>query len=78
MFNHASKRAVLFRIAVLVAIQSFSGVSFAQTERVNRARQVSTAPAAEATLILNEQFLNSFRAAQGLKERVGMTAHASA
>jgi hypothetical protein len=46
-------------VALLISAQSFSPSAFAQGERATRVRQTS-APAAEATVTLNEQFLNSF------------------
>lgn len=47
-------------LALIIITQSFSQAAFAQAERASRTRQVSAAPAAEATVTLNEQFLNSF------------------
>lgn len=46
-------------VALIVFSQGFNLSVFAQAERSSRPRQTS-APAAEATVILNEQFLNSF------------------
>ncbi|HEY0386251.1 MAG TPA: hypothetical protein VGC64_09585 [Pyrinomonadaceae bacterium] len=53
------KLAQTCAIALLFFSQGFALSVVAQTERPSRARQAS-APAAEATLTLNEQFLNSF------------------
>jgi hypothetical protein len=54
------KLASVLIAALLISAQSFSLSAFAQGERSTRARQATSAPAAEATVTLNEQFLNSF------------------
>lgn len=53
-------RLVFLSIALIVSGQCALSSAFAQAERASRARQADAAPAAEATLTLNEQFLNSF------------------
>lgn len=45
--------------AVLIAHDFSTARAFAQTQEVSRARQVAAPPPAEATVILNEQFLNT-------------------
>lgn len=54
---------------LIIAILSLSAASFAQ-ESATRGRRVANAPAAEATVTVNEQFLNSFLTAifDNLKE----------
>jgi hypothetical protein len=42
-----------------VAGHGFSGEAFAQEQNARRAREVKTAPAAEVTVTLNEQFFNA-------------------
>jgi hypothetical protein len=53
------KLTAILTLALIVYAQGLSLTAFAQGERTSRARQVS-APAAEATVTLNEQFLNAF------------------
>ena len=42
-----------------IAGRSFEATAFAQAQETTRAREVRTSPAAEVTVTLNEQFLNS-------------------
>lgn len=53
-------RALSFLFIVSVCCFSFTLAAYAQAQRASRVRTVSESPAAEATLTLNEQFLNSF------------------
>jgi hypothetical protein len=54
------KLIMVVGIALVVCSWGFDSSALAQAERSSRSRQVSAAPAAEATVTLNEQFLNSF------------------
>jgi hypothetical protein len=56
------KLSFTLTLALIIFAQGFIQVALAQGERSSRARQVgaSSAPAAEAVVTLNEQFLNSF------------------
>lgn len=55
------KSTLVLIVALLISAQGFSLTAFAQAERSTRARQTNVpAAAAEATVTLNEQFLNSF------------------
>ena len=59
MFKRAL--AVVFNVVFVFAIagQSFDLVADAQAQEATRAREVSTSPAAEVTVTLNERFFNS-------------------
>ena len=59
MFKRKLKLTLGF-ITVIFLSQGSSQPVLAQAERASRTRQVAAAPAAEATVTLNEQFLNSF------------------
>lgn len=55
------KLTFILSLALIIFTQVFTHTASAQGERSSRARQVGpTATAAEATVTLNEQFLNSF------------------
>ena len=60
MLTRLLKLVAVFSIAVIVFGQSYGPSAFAQAERAGRARQASAAPAAEATVTINEQFINAF------------------
>jgi hypothetical protein len=60
LMTRSFKLAQVFSIVLVVFWQSFGASAFGQAERASRTRQVNAAPAAEATVTLNEQFLNSF------------------
>lgn len=60
MMMRPFKVLMVLCLALIMIAQGFSQAVFAQAERDSRTRQVSVAPAAEATVTLNEQFLNSF------------------
>lgn len=60
MLMRSFKPALLCCLAVMILSQGFNRTAFAQDEGASRTRQVGAAPAAEATVTLNEQFLNSF------------------
>ncbi len=53
------KSTAILTVALIIFAPGLNLAAFAQGERTSRARQVS-APAAEATVTLNEQFLNAF------------------
>ncbi|HEY0404430.1 MAG TPA: hypothetical protein VGC89_01800 [Pyrinomonadaceae bacterium] len=60
MLMRAFKLAIICGIALTVFSWGFDSPALAQAERASRSRQVSAAPEAEATVTLNEQFLNLF------------------
>lgn len=61
MLTRSLKLALVFSIALVVFSESFNTIALAQAEQPGRARQTTAAaPAAEAIVTLNEQFLNSF------------------
>lgn len=61
MLTRAFKLITIISIALIILSQGFDSRVLAQAERATRTRQVKAAPAAaEVTVTLNEQFLNSF------------------
>jgi hypothetical protein len=60
MLMRSFKSIVFAGIALIVFSNGLGLSAFAQAERTSRTRQVNAAPAAEAVVTLNEQFLNSF------------------
>ena len=60
MLTRPFKLVAVLGIALIVCWQSVGQSAFAQTEAASRARQANAAPAAEATVTINEQFINSF------------------
>jgi hypothetical protein len=60
MLTRSFKLMMVCAIALIVFSWSLAAPAWAQDERASRSRQVSAAPAAEATVTLNEQFLNLF------------------
>ena len=59
------KRMLVVALSLMIGALSLAGndlvvaTAFGQSQEASRARQTSPAPAAEATVILNEQFLNA-------------------
>ncbi|HEX8494638.1 MAG TPA: hypothetical protein VF658_17465 [Pyrinomonadaceae bacterium] len=60
MLTRPLKLVTFFSIALIVFCQGLGQTAFAQGETASRARQASASPAAEATVTINEQFINSF------------------
>lgn len=60
MLTRPFKLVMVCSIAVIVCWLSIGQTVFAQSETASRARQAGAVPAAEATLTINEQFINSF------------------
>ena len=62
MLKRRFKLGLILSFALVLAGQTFCPTASAQgeSERASRARQINNAPVAEATVTLNEQFLNSF------------------
>jgi len=71
---HSFKRRIVWRTALLINLGTiltiFCSTAFSQEPNATRGRRVNDAPAAEATVTVNEQFLNSFLSAifDNLKE----------
>lgn len=60
MLTRPFKLVTFFSIALIVFWYGLGQTAFAQGESASRARQASASPAAEATVTINEQFINSF------------------